>query len=98
MIKKTRAQSTGKVKVTFVLPSDHPPGPASVVGEFNGWNPYSNPFKRRSNKSYSTSVELDSGQRYRFRYLAAGGHWFDDDDVEEHELDLYGERNGIVRT
>ncbi|MBP2034719.1 hypothetical protein [Streptomyces avidinii] len=28
-----------RTEVTFVLPADVPPGPVSVVGDFNDWQP-----------------------------------------------------------
>ncbi|MFA7766387.1 hypothetical protein ACGFNX_41735 [Streptomyces sp. NPDC048723] len=28
-----------RTQVTFILPADTPPGPVSVVGDFNDWQP-----------------------------------------------------------
>ncbi|MCY0939711.1 hypothetical protein [Streptomyces sp. H34-S4] len=28
-----------RTEVTFILPADTPPGPVSVVGDFNDWQP-----------------------------------------------------------
>ena len=98
MIKQSKVTSDGTVKVTFTLPSDHSLGPTSVVGEFNNWDPYSNPLKKRSNKSYSTTIEVLPGQRYRFRYLAENGQWFDELEVTEFETNTFGDQDGILNT
>ncbi|MFI9064444.1 hypothetical protein ACIGQE_21665 [Streptomyces sp. NPDC053429] len=34
-----RKQVKDRTHVTFVLPADTPPGPVSVVGDFNDWQP-----------------------------------------------------------
>jgi 1,4-alpha-glucan branching enzyme len=79
MIKTVPASGTDLVRVTFVLPADTPAGPVSVVGDFNDWNPFANPLRRRGNGTRSAVVRLPAGSRCRFRYLGDGGVWFDDD-------------------
>jgi len=40
MIKKVNKRDSNQVKVTFVLPDDHPHGgDLSVAGDFNDWDP-----------------------------------------------------------
>ncbi|MGW6858382.1 hypothetical protein [Streptomyces xanthophaeus] len=34
-----RKQLKDRTQVTFALPADTPPGPVSVVGDFNDWQP-----------------------------------------------------------
>jgi 1,4-alpha-glucan branching enzyme len=72
------------VKVTFVLSLD---SRCSVVGDFNGWQPGSHEMRRRSNGTRSAAITVPRGTRIRFRYLAENGHWFNDPDVPELELD-----------
>ncbi|GAB3980725.1 isoamylase early set domain-containing protein [Actinoallomurus acanthiterrae] len=67
-----------KTRVTFRLPLDRPDGIVSVVGDFNGWEPGRHELVRRRNGTRSVSVTLSPGV-HRFRYLATGGVWFDDD-------------------
>ncbi len=78
MIKITKPGSNGTVRVTFTLPADEPRGAVSVVGDFNDWNPFTHPLRRRSNGTRSAVVTVEPGRRLRFRYLAEGGVWFDD--------------------
>jgi 1,4-alpha-glucan branching enzyme len=81
MIKTTKPGADGLVKVTFSLPSGEPAGAVSVVGDFNDWDPSAHPLRPRSNQTRSVSVSVPAGSTLRFRYLAEGGRWFDDDTV-----------------
>jgi 1,4-alpha-glucan branching enzyme len=71
--------------VTFVLPAAEPAGAVSVVGDFNEWNPYAHPLRKRANGVRSAVVILPAGTTLRFRYLAEGGVWFDDDTAERRD-------------
>ena len=82
LIKTTRPDRDDVVRVTFVLPSDEPPGAVSVVGDFNDWNPFAHPLRRRGNGTRSAAVSVPAGSTLRFRYLAEGGVWFDDETAQ----------------
>jgi len=69
LIKTTRSGRNGTVRVTFALPA----------GDFNDWNPFTHPLQRRSNGTRSAAVTVPAGSMLRFRYLAEGGVWFDDE-------------------
>ncbi|MFL6142199.1 MAG: isoamylase [Labedaea sp.] len=71
---------TGNVRLTFVLPSDEPPGRVSVVGDFNGWRPGEHELRRRSNGTRSLAVTVPAGTPVRFRYLAENDHWANERD------------------
>jgi 1,4-alpha-glucan branching enzyme len=62
-------------------------GTVSVVGDFNGWQPGVHELVRRRNGTRTVTVALGPGE-HRFRYLATGGVWFDDDGADE--VDGYG--------
>ena len=79
MIKTTRPGQDGTVRVTFTLPADEPDGAVSVVGNFNDWNPFAHPLRRRANRTRSAAVTVPAGSTLHFRYLAEGGRWFDDE-------------------
>jgi hypothetical protein len=81
MIKTTRPGRDGTVRVTFVLPVGDHREAVSVVGDFNGWNPMAHPLRRRANGTRSAAVTVPAGSTLRFRYLAEGGVWFNDDTV-----------------
>ena len=79
MIKVAKPTRGGTVRVTFTLPSREPAGAVSVVGDFNGWDPFAHPLRKRSNGHRTAVVTVPAGATLHFRYLAEGGHWFDDD-------------------
>jgi hypothetical protein len=69
-------------RIQFVLPDDIHDGPVSAVGTFNNWVPGAHKLVRRSNGTRSVSVAVPAGQAVKFRYLGAGGVWFDDEDAD----------------
>ena len=81
MIKTSKPRGDGLVRVTFALPVEQPAAAVSVVGDFNEWNPFAHPLRVRANRTRSASVTVPSGSTLRFRYLAEGGRWFNDDTV-----------------
>jgi 1,4-alpha-glucan branching enzyme len=85
LIKTAKPGRNGTVRVTFALPADAPAGAVSVVGDFNGWDPFAHPLRRRSNGTRSATVTVKSGSTLRFRYLAEGGLWFDDENASERD-------------
>ena len=76
---KVAKPARGSVRVTFALPVEEPAGAVSVVGDFNGWDPYAHPLRKRGNGVRSAVVTVPAGATLRFRYLAEGGVWFDDE-------------------
>ena len=85
LIKVGKPMRSGSVRVTFALPATEPAGAVSVVGDFNDWNPYAHPLRMRSNGVRSAVVTIPAGTTLRFRYLADGGIWFDDETATERD-------------
>ena len=81
MIKQSPVKGKDQVKVSFILPSDAVTGKVSVVGDFNGWDPFAHPLRRRANRTRSAAVTVQAGSTLHFRYLGDGGVWFDDETV-----------------
>jgi len=96
MIKTQTLKKTGETKVTFILNADDDRLPASVVGEFNGWDPMTNPFRKRSNGTASVSVTVPSNSRHEFRYLGTNDHWFDEDADGHQVTRAPGHRNCAI--
>ncbi|WP_329389421.1 isoamylase early set domain-containing protein [Streptomyces sp. NBC_01351] len=74
-----------RTEVTFVLPAHTPPGPVSVVGDFNDWQPGAHTLKPRKDGKRAVTVELAGERTYSFRYLAAGDYWFNDDTAGDQD-------------
>lgn len=79
-----------KTRVTFALPAARPAGTVSVVGDFNGWEPGRHALVARRDGTRTVSVILPAGV-HRFRYLATGDVWFDDEGA-----DRVDDRGGLL--
>jgi 1,4-alpha-glucan branching enzyme len=98
VIKQTPVKGSDKVKVNFVLPKDSVAGKVSVVGDFNGWDPYVHPLRPRSNGTKSVAVTLPVSQRFAFKYLDENGQWLDDEAAHDYVDNGAGGVNSVVRT
>jgi hypothetical protein len=78
--------------VTFRLVADRP---VSVVGDFNGWNPLSNPLSASVDGTAAVTVLLPPG-RFAFRYLADGGTFFDEPEADLIEANGWGDSHSVV--
>ncbi len=95
MIGTELLKGTGRLKVTFAVPADAVDGEAAVVGDFNQWDPGTTPL-HRSNGWLKASVVVEPGRRYRFRYFADDGHWFNDPEVDASEPNGMGDDNSLL--
>ncbi|MEW1638931.1 isoamylase early set domain-containing protein [Streptomyces sp. NPDC093801] len=80
-----RTLKKDRTEVTFVLPADSPPGPVSVVGDFNDWKPGVHTLKPRKDGRRAVTVELPGEAVHSFRYLAAGDYWFNDESAGDRD-------------
>ena len=60
MIKRNKLFGN-QTRVTFCLPRDAPPGPVSVVGCFNGWEPGRHELVARRDGTRTVTVKLRRG-------------------------------------
>ena len=60
MIKRNKLFGN-QTRVTFCLPRDAPPGPVSVVGSFNGWEPGRHEMVTRRDGTRTVTVKLPPG-------------------------------------
>jgi 1,4-alpha-glucan branching enzyme len=97
MIQKEPTKVPGIVRVTFELPSNMWAERVNIVGEFNDWDTAATPMSRnRSNANWKVSLELEAGQRYRFRYLIDGKEWLNDWHADDHKENPYGSYDSVV--
>lgn len=87
----------GRVKVTFTLPEGLDVARASVVGEFNAWNPAAHPMKRDKKGRWTATPTLDAGRTYEFRYLVNEHLWINDDTCA-CQPNPFGSENALLQT
>jgi hypothetical protein len=85
MLRSTKVRNRDAYQLTFTLPPEAPPGPVSVVGDFNDWTPGRHQLKQHRDGSRSVTVRVPAAKTVRFRYLAADGYWFDEPAVAERD-------------
>ena len=88
----------GVCKVTFELPKEVEALSASVVGDFNNWDPEATPMKRKKDGSFSAAVNLQSDRDYRFRYWLDGSRWENDWHADAYTPNGFGTEDSLVRT
>ncbi|AYV26459.1 hypothetical protein EES41_06955 [Streptomyces sp. ADI95-16] len=62
-----RKRRKDRAEVTFVLPAGTPPGPVSVVGDFNHWQPGAHVLVPREDGMRAVTVALPRKATHAFR-------------------------------
>lgn len=98
MIKKKFLKSKQVCEVTFELPKDiAAQKEVSVVGEFNGWDGTANPMQK-SKGVWKTTLKLETGQEYQFRYLVDGQSWYNDEAADKYVPNYIDGDNSVLVT
>jgi 1,4-alpha-glucan branching enzyme len=98
MLKKVRGDQLGTVEVTFELTPAVVADSAAVVGEFNGWLVEANPMERGDDGVFRTTIQLEVGWEYRFRYVIDGERWINAWDADDYLPNDYGGDDSVVST
>lgn len=71
-------------KLTFTVSNETVKSAKEValLGEFNGWT--KSLLKKQKNGTYQTTIELETGKNYEFRYLVDGQYWFNDEAADAY--------------
>lgn len=92
---KTRGRG-GRAQVTFTLDGAVAAMSAAVCGEFNDWRGDGHVMDRAADGSFNLTVELDTGRRYRFRYLLDGSRWENDWAADDYVPNAFGGDDSVV--
>lgn len=92
MIKRVAAD--GSVLVTFELSSDVAFDSVFVCGDFNGWT-HSHPLEFEGD-AFRTTLRLQPGRAYRFRYFFDGGRWENDWAADAYVPNEFGGEDSVV--
>jgi hypothetical protein len=80
-----RPDDSANLVIRFRLPASSASA-VSVVGSFNDWTPGVHQLAEADDGSRSVSVTVPAGEDIHFRYLDSDGHWFDDPDADEADV------------
>ena len=69
---------------------------AHIVGEFNNWTVFSTPMKKLKSGAFTTTLELEPGQEYQFRYLLDKKIWENEIDADKSVPTPYGDSENSV--
>jgi 1,4-alpha-glucan branching enzyme len=98
MLRKSYSKAGRSCRVTFDLPREVSANTVSLCGEFNAWNASVHPMRCRKNGRFSTTISLQAGQTYRFRYLLDGERWENDWAADGYAPNNFGTEDSVVKT
>ena len=96
MIRKSYSKTGRSCRVTFDLPAEVNAAKATLCGEFNGWNHTVNTMKPRKDGRFSTTVSLQAGRTYRFKYLLDSNRWENDWAADGYVTNDFGTEDSLV--
>lgn len=97
MIKKKFYKTKSICDVTFELPQDIEAKSVSVVGDFNEWDESANPL-RKTKGVWKTTLKLEQGREYQYRYFVNGEEWHNDWDADKYVPNNVDGDNSVVVT
>ena len=96
MLTTTSSPKGRSCRVTFELPADLNAQSASLCGEFNEWDPSAHPLKPRKDGRLSTTVSLQAGRTYRFKYLVDDERWENEWAADRYVSNQFGTEDSVV--
>jgi 1,4-alpha-glucan branching enzyme len=97
MLTKKFSKSKATCQVTFQLPKEIKAKEVSLAGEFNNWDTSANPLKKVKD-IWKTTLELEQGREYQFRYFVDGSEWHNDDAADKYVPNNVDGDNSVVVT
>ena len=97
-IKKQYLKSRPICKVRFIIPAEVgiAAQTANIVGEFNDWSFTANPMKRLKSGAFTTTVDLEKGKAYQFRYVLDKNQWENETEADKLVPSPYGDSDNSV--
>lgn len=79
-IQKKYLKSKPVCKVKFIAPEAIVEGAksVSVAGDFNDWNADETKLRKQKTGEYATTIDLEVGNEYQYRYVVDGERWEND--------------------
>ena len=98
-IKKQYLKSKPICKVTFRIPGEvaKEHKNASLVGDFNSWNPKQTKMtKLKKDGSFSVILELEKDKEYQFKYMLDKDTWINESEADKLIHNEYGTDNSVI--
>lgn len=98
-LKKQFLKSKPICKVTFELTKEEANDSEKVflVGEFNNWDKEATPLKKLKKGTFKTTLELETGKEYQFRYLFDNEVWSNEADADKQVPNEFGDsKNSVI--
>lgn len=96
MLRKKYSKTGRSCRVTFDLPPEVNATEASVCGEFNDWSSNAHSMKPRKGGRFSTTISLEPGRSYRFKYLVDGERWENDWAPDGYVANGFGSDDSLI--
>jgi 1,4-alpha-glucan branching enzyme len=97
MVKKSYSKTRRSCRVTFDVPPEVNATRVSLCGDFNGWSQTANTMKPRKDGRFSTTLSLEAGRAYRFKYLLDDGRWENDLAADGYVPNDFGTEDSVVQ-
>lgn len=98
MLKKKYSDKTNTWYVTFRLSKEANADTAYVCGDFNDWDKEKNKMRKLKNGGFTTTLQIEPGGAYRFRYWVDGERWENDWDADGYAPNDFGSEDSLVVT
>jgi 1,4-alpha-glucan branching enzyme len=86
---------SAQYEVTFRIPSRPEIRSICVVGEFNDWDVDATPMELDGD-DFTSTILLDAGRRYRFKYVVNDESWENDWAADEYEHNDFGGDDSVI--
>ena len=97
MITKNYSKTGKSCRVTFRHTPTTEVEKVVLLGEFNQWGEKSiDELKKRKDGSYSITLSLEAGAKYRFRYLLDESQWLNDEQADEYVWNSFGSQDAVL--
>jgi 1,4-alpha-glucan branching enzyme len=97
-LKKQYVKTKPVCKVTFILAKDiaTSANQVNLAGDFNNWDIESLPMKKGKTGEYTTTLELEKGKEYQFKYLIDGKEWINETEADKYVANEFKSENSVI--
>jgi 1,4-alpha-glucan branching enzyme len=82
-----------KVSFEFIPETLESAKTVEIVGDFNNWEPIT---MRKVNSTFTRTIDLETGNKYQFRYRINGELWHNDEAADEYVPNGISGDNSVV--